>query len=225
MFLSTGSFTADIGPESLLDAFFDTIGCRLEPAGRATRFPAIMGEFYEGVLMPKRAPVALAELTEIENGLRALSAAKIVGLKKPPERGNAYEWLSSPDGRPLADHIRIAIEESLRNGMFLQVSASRGNRVQLQMALLMALFGALWVFAGRRFWGNWILVSPHQSPDDHSGLYVWTLGFLFVAIGLGSLLTTAVPPLRIWFQRRKWATLTVALTLVSALIYFGMSPR
>jgi len=229
MVLSTGSFSREIGPKPLLDAFFDTVGCRLEPAGRATRFPAIMDNLFEGVLTSERARAALAELDEIELGLRALPAAKIVGRTGVLRGNNAYECLPGPDGRPLIGHIRAGVEESVRNGKILQISVTRGNRIQFQLALAMALFGAAWMFLGRRFFGNWILrpllQNQNQNPSDHSGLYVWSMGFVFVSVGAAYMLAGRVPRLRIWFQRRTWATLAVALALAAALIYFGMSPR
>jgi len=225
MVLSTGSFSRDIGPKQLLDAFFATVGCRLEPAGRATRFPAIMGDFFEGVLTAERAPGALAELAEIERGLRALPAAKTVDGTGVPHGSNAYECLAGPDGRPLLEHIRAAVEESVRNRKLLQVSISRGNRIQFQLALAMALLGAAWIFLGRSFFGNWILVSHFQDPNDHSGLYIWSMGFVFVAMGAAFMLAAVFPRLRIWFQHRNWATLIVAFALVAALIYFGSLPR
>lgn len=225
MVLSSGSFSREIGTKPLLDAFFDTVGCRLEPAGRATRFPSIMAGLFEGVLTAELAPAALAELSEIERGLRALSADKVLG-RPPAVRGaSAYECLASPDGHPVLEHIRAAVEESVRTGKFLQVSVSRGERVQYKMALIMALFGTAWVVIGRRFFGNWILVSIFPDPEDHSGLYIWTLGFLFIAVSAAFAVTAAFPLLRLWFQHRKWATLIVALALIGGWIYFGSSPR
>lgn len=225
MVLSTGSFSRDIGTKPLLDAFFATVGCRLEPAGRATRFPAIMTDLFNGVLTPRRAPAALAELSEIEHDLRMLPADKVLGISGAPRGVSAYQCLVSPDGQPIIEHIRAAVEECSRSGKFLQVCISPGNRVQYQMALILTLFGIAWIVIARKFFGNWILVSISQDPEDHSGLYVWTLGFIFIATSGGYALTAKFPLLRVWSERHKWATLIVVLALVGVLIYFGMAPR
>ena len=225
MVLSTGSFSRDIGAKPHLDAFFDTVGCRLEPAGRATRFPAIMADLFGGVLTAERAPAALAELSEIERGLRALPPAKVLGRAIVLRGASAYECLASSDGRPLLEHIRAAVQESARTGSFLEVSVSQGNRAQFQTALMTALFGVAWVVIGRKFFGNWILVSIGQNRQDHSGLYIWSLGYLFMGSSAAVALTTFFPLLRVWFQRRIWATLIVVLALIAGWIYLGYSPR
>src|SRR5258708_31610495 len=111
MILSTGDFAREIGSQGLLDSFFTTVGCRLEPDGRATRFPAVMGDLYDGVLLPDRAAEALAELAQIERELRLLAAEKVPGVSGRVS-GDAYRLLASPDGRPLVEHLRAAFEES-----------------------------------------------------------------------------------------------------------------
>ncbi len=228
MFLSTGGFIRDIGPKSLLDAFFDTVGCRLEPEGRATRFPAIMGELHDGLLTASRASVALVELEEIERGLRALPAAKVPGVGRQLSSVDAYRFLSGSNGRPLLEHFRAALEESLRNGKYIQVSATRGRRAGLALALLITLFGAGWVVVGRRFFSNWILLPLQGNPDDRRGIYIWPLGFLIVVMGAASFVESVFPTLGAWFQRRKWASTTLVLVLVALVgvfVYFGWSPR
>jgi len=78
----------------MVSAFYDTVGCRLEPEGRATRFPAIMGDLYDGVLTAGRAEAALAELDEIERGLQALSPDRAMGSEKRGIAKTALEWCS-----------------------------------------------------------------------------------------------------------------------------------
>ena len=85
----------------------------------------------------------------------------------------------------------------------------------------------MWVLAGRRFFGNWILASLEHDPDDHSGLYIWTVGFVFAAMGMACQLAAVCPTLGVWFPRRKWAEVTLVLALVALVgvpIYFGQSP-
>jgi len=226
MILSTGPFKREIGSRPLLDAFFDTVGCRLEPSGCATRFPAIMADLHEGVLTPERATKALSELDEIERELRALPASQILGIKKGsvPD-ASAIDCLTSPDGRSLLGHLRDGITASQRSGSTLKISDTAERRIALQLSLCVVLLGLAWVVIGRRYFGNWILISLHQEPSDRSGLYLWTAGFLFIAMGAAYALAAIFPRLRVWFQRRTWATLTAALLFVGALIFFGMSPR
>ena len=226
MVLSAGPFKREIGSRPLLDAFFDTVGCRLEPSGRATRFPAIMTDLHDGVLTPERATQALSELDEIERELCALSASKILGIRKDtvPE-ASAFVCLTSPDGRSLLTHLREGIIAAQRSGCALKISDTGERKIALQLSLCVALLGVSWVVIGRRYFGNWILISLHQEPSDRSGLYLWTAGFLLIATGSAYALAAIFPRLRVWFQRRTWATLTVALLFVGALIFFGMSPR
>jgi len=226
MVLLAGPFKCEIGSKPLLDAFFDTVGCRLEPSGRATRFPAIMTDLHDGVLTSERASKALIELEEIERELRDLPAAKILGITKgTAPKACAFACLISPDGRSLLSHLREGIIAAQRSGRTLRISDTGERKIALQLSVCVALLGVAWVVIGRRYFGNWILISLHQEPSDRSGLYLWTAGFLFIAMGAAYALAAIFPRLRVWFQRRTWATLTAALLFVGALIFFGMSPR
>jgi len=226
MVLSAGRFKREIGPKPLLDAFFDTVGCRLEASGRATRFPAIMSNLHEGVLTPAHAGKALMELDEIERELRDLPASKILGVKQgtAPE-ASAFACLTSPDGRSLLGHLRDGIAAAQSSGDALIITDTRQKAIALRMSAGVVVLGLAWVIIGRRYFGNWILISLHQEPTDRSGLYLWTAGFVFIAMGATYVMAAMFPRLRVWFQRRTWATLTAALLFVGALIFFGMSPR
>lgn len=121
--LSVGDKSFRLAPEYILEAMFATISYRLEPDGRASRFPLTMTHLYKGYLDSKDADAALAELATIEIEMKNLTPDRAVwnlndlarlDPANQPLNGaakNAYELFIAADRRPLIAVLREAVYE------------------------------------------------------------------------------------------------------------------
>ena len=76
--MPTSNVQTGLASEEILEAFFATITCRLEPDGRGTQFPVVQGDLYFGGVPASRADEAIRELTAIGDELKKLPPSKAV---------------------------------------------------------------------------------------------------------------------------------------------------
>ena len=121
----TGNFHYIVGTSAFLHAFFSTVSGRLEPAGWGSRFPALLGELYDGTL-------PAAHVVQARDELRTI-AAELATL--PP---SAVIWdLENPAAQPpWGDAISTDIEDGTDLG-------ENAGRKLLQGSVLVKIFGAL----------------------------------------------------------------------------------
>ena len=221
MILKVGTTVREIGPLALLLGFYDTVGCRLEPSGRGSRFPLIMTELHEGRLSPASGNGALSELSEIETGLRHLPAAQVLMPSVTRKNAaNALDCFASPDGNTLIAHLRAAIEDSVRSRQPIDVLDSDRGRGQSYAALGLFLLGAAWCLFGYALFPNWVVRSA-VIPNDTGGLPIWQFGFAWMALGVAFGIAAALPGVRVWFARHQWAGATLAILLVLTWVALG----
>jgi hypothetical protein len=202
VFLKTGPDRWNAGSRAVVTAFFDTLACRLEPQGRGTRFPIVSQHLRLGYVSPRDTARAFQEMAAIVPELRQLPPGKILGAAS----------LNAPDGRPLADLFREAMERSLGNGQPITLTSPVQPK-DVFGGIFLALIGPAWTIAGLTWFPNGVLAT-RESP--HGGLLVWTAGLLMTGAGLAVLTGRAIPPLRIWFTLHPgWAgALAVAAVLL-----------
>jgi len=111
--IAVGAASWPVGRPDLLHAFFSTISGCLEPDGWGSRFPALLGELYQGRLTADRVDDALAELLVARRELAALPPSAVVwdidDLDVTPPWGSAIDsgvpdlarYFITSDGRDL----------------------------------------------------------------------------------------------------------------------------
>ena len=108
-----GSELKEIGSPDLLQAFFSSIYCNLEPQGWGTHFPYIMNELYGGLLSAHHASLALAELDSVKKQFEHLPIDKVVynseDLSYVPLWVNRIE----ANGTNLSDYFIISTDGNL----------------------------------------------------------------------------------------------------------------
>lgn len=216
--LKVGSETRNLGPRGRLEALFETIACRLEPDGRATRYPTVSFDLRHGRLAARRAQAAIRELDEIRTGLNAIPATKVLWPGSAPRwdgAASAYQALSAPDGRPLVEHLRFGAEHCASTGSVVEIASPEGVRKDRWVSVCVILGGAAWSLFAFLLIPR-LLISPLGTSDEHpSGIPVWRFGLLISAFGLWTLAATVLPGLRMWFLRRNWATITAAVAIMA----------
>ena len=215
-----------LAPAQVTEALFATISYRLEPEGRATRFPIIMDCLYAGWLDSKDAPTALVELGHIEAGLKALppdrwvwsftDLRRIDDSHQPVNHAaaNLYEYFIADDGQPLVAHLRRAVENSMldRRDLTFQSPERKGA---VASGLGLALIGLAWTVVGYLFFPHHIF-TPRGG---HDGPLLWPLGFLAIAGGLVFLMMGLRPNVDRWVRRHP-NTFCIILGAVSLLLLY-----
>lgn len=155
--LSVNSKNFVLAPEHILEAMFATISYRLEPEGRATRFPQVLTGLYGGYLKPENAAQALQELGIIEQEMKNLPPERAVWNLQDltpidpagqPFNGmakNAYDFFRAADNRPIIAVLRDAVYESRTSQQPLKLVAEAPpatGRAHLRVALtILAMLG------------------------------------------------------------------------------------
>jgi hypothetical protein len=158
--LSVGGQSRELAPDRVVEALFTTIGCRLEPQGQGTRFPAVMEDLYSGYLAPGRAAATLRELQEIEDALRKIPVSDVVWSLADLRRGddakeavnhraaNAFDYFVDIDGRPLIWRLSE-------------------RRDALAAGVALAALGFGWTLLGRALVPRWVVT---YSCTDKGGI-------------------------------------------------------
>lgn len=210
--LFVGTHARELAPEALIEAMFQTIGCRLEPDGRGTRFPVVMNRLSSGYLPAAQARTALRELADIEVGLRGLPTNKVVwslygrgrNRGEPLQAANALEYFVAHDGRPLVSSLRAGLQECIDQRQALRLASSGGAHGQFGPGIILLLTGSTWLLLGHALVPDWKL---RRLP-------IWTLGLEIVFWGLALVLAAPFPALRNWFGRRPGAVAALAIASV-----------
>ena len=218
--LTVGKQSRTLAPERVVEALFTTIGCRLEPHGQGTRFPAVMDDLYSGYLVPNRAPFAQRELLEIEAALRQVAVSEVVwslaDLRRGPDAdepvnhraANAFEYFVDVDGIPLITRLRESVQQCLGSTQVLKLTNAGDASIFLFFGIALVLLGVAWLFLGRAFIPNWNLhyLRAHMP--------LWTFGMDLVMMGTGIAVAGAFPGVSDWFRRRPAALAALAITCV-----------
>lgn len=180
--LQTTLFVADKTfatiPEHTLEAFFATVSYRLEPEGRATRFPVLMKQLYAGTVEPHEALTAARELETVGRELKALSPDRAVwnlqdltpldptGQPLNAAAGSLDEFFITSEGRPLLSALREAVDDCRRLSQPLKLEAPRAPaapRDALRNAALVLFVLACGVGVT---WHNWhtLINSNYYYP-------------------------------------------------------------
>lgn len=223
--VTIGKTSRELAPEETVEAMFTTIGCRLEPQGRGTRFPVVMDEVYAGYLTPARAADALKELDEIEACLRGIPVTHIVwslaDLRRRDDTGeavnhkasNAFDYFIDVDGRPLLARLRDGVQECLNSQQPLRLGEPKETRNGMIVGSALTLAGLAWMQVGHALIPGW---SIGWLGSSTARLPVWTFGMDLVMLGAGFLIAAPLPGLSDWFRRRPAALSTVAIVAVIA---------
>lgn len=215
--LKVGDLSWNLGPRSILDSFFDTVACRLEPNGRATRFPLFSDDLKLGWLTAAKARAAIREMDTITEELRAIPTAKILWTGRQPEpngAANALERLTAPDGRPLMQHLRYGVEQSLATGKTLSWGVPGQVQRERWSMVCSLLAGVVWMLFGYLMIPNWLLSPLVWSGPRITGIPIWSIGFLIAGAALFGLIYQAIPALKMWLDRHVWVSLILFLALI-----------
>jgi transposase len=218
--LSLGGLSRELAPEHVVEALFTTIGCRLEPGGRGSRYPAVMDALYSGYLPSARTAEALRELQEIELALRRIPVRDVVwslanvlhdDAGEPVNRhaGNAFEYFVDADGQPLILRLREGVQECLNTAHALRLARSNEARDGLVAAFYLSALGVAWMFLLRAFFPHWA-VTPVYSRD--ATIPIWTFGMDLVMLGVAFAIVQGCPSVRDWFRRHQAALILVVFS-------------
>ncbi len=211
-----------VAPPHIVEALFATISYRLEPDGRATRFPVVMDSLYPGRLTAQDAPAALLELGHIEAGLKALPPERAVwsftDLRRMDDSGqpvnhaakNLYEYFIAEDGEPLLVHIRSALEQGT-NVTF----DSPERRTSVRSAVAVLTIGLAWAACGYLFFPNHLLL-PHGGD---SGPLLWPFGLFIAVCGAFTLLFALRPTADKWVRRHPELTMIIFSAMTLAFLW------
>ncbi len=113
--LKQGSVVTEIGPGGLLHCLLSTVAIHLESGNWGSKFPLIMGKFYQGSLPASDGDAAFLEMHEIKRGLESLTPDKVVwdieDLTKDPPWGRSY----GPHVKSMADYYITTTRRNLVN--------------------------------------------------------------------------------------------------------------
>ena len=218
MTLSVNGQSWELGPDHIVEAFFTTVSCRLEPQGRGTRFPAVMDDLYSGYLLPRRAAVALQELEQIEAALRTLPVDRVVwsltnmqwdDSQEPVDRhaADSFHYFIDKEGQPLLLRLRAAVQACANANQPLRFASAQESLFGVVSGLVCALLGIGWMFSGRAWFPNW---SLHRIGMNAS-LPLWTFGMDLLMSGAGLMIAYGLPGVRDWFRRHQPVFLAVVL--------------
>jgi hypothetical protein len=182
---------------------FATVSYRLEPNGRGSRFPLIMNRLFAGWLAPSDALAAARELEEIEAGLVALPADRVVwslsDLRRRDDRqlpvnhraANARDYFVAADGRPLVTVLRDAVRSSHERNEPIGL-ASREGRLNNRVTWTVLIIGLLWTTIGYLFFPDWVFIVDDTSSTP-KGFLVWPVGILIFGLGVVCLVRERYP--------------------------------
>ncbi len=225
--ISVGANTEPLAEHSVFDALFATITRRLEPAGRASRFPVLMDHLYWGRMTSAQAVEALQELGEVEDGLRNVPVRDIIWSlvdSRPHDdtyehvnryADNVLEYFTDVNDRPLIARLRDSVEQCRRTAQPLRIVVIPVASKDFPFGIAGVSFGSAWMILGRTLVPRWRL---YKSYGSHSGIPVWTLGMDFVMIGAGLTIVTISPGTRAWFSTRP--VLLFALIVAGIIVWF-----
>ncbi len=118
----------EVGPGSILHAFFSTISANHDNGEWGTRYPVIFGQLYEGKLSEANAIEAKKEIVEIIKELKCLPVEKLVWdienrSATPPfeydhqcDKSSLYTYFRTVNGRNLSEEILENIITSIDFG-------------------------------------------------------------------------------------------------------------
>jgi hypothetical protein len=225
VFLKDGRSSANLGPRDGLTSFFDTVACRLEPAGRGTRFPVVSTRLRLGRVTRSEAARAIEELSAIAPELRKLPAANILWVGQQPiaayRSTNAADRLTAPDGKPLLDHLLAGAQQTLHTGEVLRLNCPAQNRRELLGLLGVSVAGIAWALFAHALFPHWVLAPASQSDSDPSGIPLWTFGILAPACAIPTLVGLAVPAVKVWSAMHTWGAVTWYLVVVTLWLIFA----
>ena len=104
----TGNFHYIVGNSAFLHAFFSTVSGRLEPAGWGSRFPALLGELYDGTLPAAHVVQARDELRTIAAELATLPPSAVIWDLENPAARPPWGDVISADITSLANYFVTA---------------------------------------------------------------------------------------------------------------------
>jgi hypothetical protein len=217
--LSVGGHSRELAPEHVIDALFTTIGCRLEPRGRGTRFPAVMEDLSSGYVTPVRATEALRELQEIEAALRQIPARDVVwslaafhkdDATEPVNHraANALDYFVDTDGQPLISRLRDGLQECLNTAEILRLHYRKEARDGLLGGLFLVMPGVAWLLLGRAFFPDWYIAPLYNHAAK---MPIWTFGMDLVILGVAFMIAQMFPGIRDWFRRHQAALMAVVI--------------
>jgi hypothetical protein len=221
MILRVGDHSWNLGQRHIVDSFFDTVACRLEPNGRASRFPRVSDDLKSGRLTAAHATAALHELDLIDAELRAVPTSKIIWAGSQPDpngAANAWERLVAPDGRPLIAYLRSGVEQCASTGKTLRCYSPGRVRQAVWVLVCAFLAGIAWLLFGYLLIPNWLVSPLVWSGARPTGIPVWSFGFLVSVSALFGLIHQAIPAVGIWFERRSWVGLVLFLLEIAVWI-------
>jgi Immunity protein 70 len=222
--LTVGEDSRELASERVIQAMFTTIGCRLEPQGRGTRFATAMGDLYSGYLTPTRAPAALRDLQEIEAALRQIPVSDVVWSLSDLRRGddanepvnhratNAFDYFVDIDGRPLISRLRDGVEDCLNRSQVLRVTHPHESRAGVLAGLSMVVLGLAWMILGHTWVPGWVLAR--RTSTGKVGIPIWTFGMDVGMVGVAFMIVAIFPGVYDWFRRRPAASITVVISAV-----------
>lgn len=127
----------EVGPESILHAFFSTLTMLLEPDGVGTKFPKLMNGLYQGRLQESDAKQALIEVQRVIEYFKNTSVDRLIwdlddSTKVPPidydsmcDKSSLYSYFRSLSGRNIAAEIVDNIEAQIEFGGDLEIISYR----------------------------------------------------------------------------------------------------
>lgn len=225
-----GEWTRVLARPEVLEDFAATLGERLEPGGRGTRFPLLVDHLLAGRLEASEAAGALAELEVAARELAALPPSKSVAPSTEPwsagdrgdaggaEAGGAAVDFVDRAGRPLVEALREAIEECGRSGFPLTVDAGPVQGGARRGALL-AMAGGILTAAGLLVFPD--VVARSAGGEEGHGLPLWTFGLILAAAGLWELALGRSPVLAALARRRPFLPVLLGLALLAVVAYLS----
>lgn len=192
--LTVNSKNFILAPEHILEALFATISYRLEPAGRASRFPQMLTNLYKGYLRPEDAAAAIQELNTVEQELKSLPPEKAVwnlqdvtpvnpaGQPLNQAAKNAFDFFIAAEGRPIITVLREAVYECRDSFQPLKLVAQApaiSGKAHLRTALTILLMIGSGVFLTIMNWRSVV----------NEGYYYVKSGFLGPTIAVFGLVS------------------------------------
>jgi len=229
-----GRWSMTLGTQRTVNALGASIAYRLEPAAGAKRFPALLAELWRGRLAPARADAALIELDTVQRELAALPAEKAVwsvsDLRRQSDAGEPVdrsakslaEYFVTPEGRPLLDALREAIQRAKAQDEPLVVGTWARSQGWARGAFFTALGlgGAIACFV----WFPDVVVSkglPDPDATIHHGLLLWMLLLMVASVGVWELAETALPRLVTWRVERRFFSGFLRAVFLLGMLWLG----
>ena len=122
-----------VGRGDFAKCFFYTISYRLEPDGWGTKYPLLMGDFYDGKLENKYVPLLRKEVEEVREKLKAFSPDLVVynfddpseppiwGVDISDEITDLSNYFVTSDGRDTFDVLFRCIDRCIEYGYDIEI--------------------------------------------------------------------------------------------------------